>query len=61
MALDDKDWDEIHKLLEEYREEHSRLVNRLIAKLSHPEDTQGQLLDTMNERNSVYGRDEKLI
>ena len=56
VNLTTEDWDQIHDLVEEYYREHSKLVNQLIAKLSHPEDQQGELLMLMNERNSVYGR-----
>lgn len=54
--LTPKDWDEIYALVEEYYIEHSKLVTRLITKLSHLEDQQGQFLMMCNERNSVYGR-----
>lgn len=53
-----EDWDVIHKLIEEYYLEHSKLINKLLEKLPHREDTQGEFLDMCNERNSVYGRDE---
>lgn len=55
-AITPEDWDAIHELLEEYYIEHSKLVNRLLEKLPHREDTQGEFLAMANERNSVYRR-----
>jgi hypothetical protein len=58
-SITKEDWDNIHRLLEEYYLEHSKLVNRLLDKLPNREDTQGQFLMMCNERNSVYGRDDE--
>lgn len=55
--LTTEDWDAIHDLLAEYHREHSKLVNQLLEKLPHREDTQGEFLMLANERNSVYARD----
>lgn len=57
--INEEDMNSIHKLLEEYYHEHSKLINRLLEKLPNREDTEGQFLMMANERNSVYSRDDE--
>lgn len=57
-TLKREDYDNMHDLLNEYYKEHSKLINKLLDKIH--ENLKDDFLMLANERNSVYGRDEKL-
>ena len=56
--MTEEDWEEVTKLANEYYVEHSKLINRLINRLSHPEDAQPYLVEKISEMNSPYGRSD---